>query len=350
MEILSTGEKIKRARIYNGVTLKELCDDKISISKMSCIENGKVKADSEIIRYVADKIGVDFDYLIEDVYEQIVNNLNSIKKITKKDYSFEENVEHNLEYAVEYGYFDLAFELMHILFTYYLEEKKWDAIQLIISQYYDLYQKTQSKETIVTYFTDMGEYLFKNKECTEAIAYYSRLREIFSKEGIDDKSTYAFIVYKEGICYLKLNNNENAYKLLSESIKNIEYINDNITKGKIYHSYALVCIKLKYNEAKEYIEKTFQCQKDDSVLVATSKGNYGEAYFTVGNREEAMSEIEDGIRLFPKDKKEKYVEFLIQCINVLINNGEYKKAYELSNESLDLAIATNDMRLVEHAY
>ena len=45
MEILSTGEKIKRSRIYKGITLKELCGDKISISKMSCIENGKIKAD-----------------------------------------------------------------------------------------------------------------------------------------------------------------------------------------------------------------------------------------------------------------------------------------------------------------
>ena len=46
MEILSTGEKIKRARVYQGITLKELCSDEISISKMSCIENGKIKADT----------------------------------------------------------------------------------------------------------------------------------------------------------------------------------------------------------------------------------------------------------------------------------------------------------------
>ena len=43
MNFLSTGEKIKRARIYRGITLKELCQKDISISRMSCIENGKVK-------------------------------------------------------------------------------------------------------------------------------------------------------------------------------------------------------------------------------------------------------------------------------------------------------------------
>ena len=80
MEILSTGEKIKRSRIYKGITLKELCGDKISISKMSCIENGKVKADKDIIQYIADKIGVDFKYLVQDVYEQIEDNIENIKK------------------------------------------------------------------------------------------------------------------------------------------------------------------------------------------------------------------------------------------------------------------------------
>ena len=51
MEILSTGEKIKRARIYKGITLKELCGEEISISKMSCIENGKIKADDECLDF-----------------------------------------------------------------------------------------------------------------------------------------------------------------------------------------------------------------------------------------------------------------------------------------------------------
>ena len=59
MEILSTGEKIKRARVYQGITLKELCNDEISISKMSCIENGKIKADSEILHYISKKLDID---------------------------------------------------------------------------------------------------------------------------------------------------------------------------------------------------------------------------------------------------------------------------------------------------
>ena len=38
MNFLSTGEKIKRARIYRGITLKELCQKDISISRMKMEE------------------------------------------------------------------------------------------------------------------------------------------------------------------------------------------------------------------------------------------------------------------------------------------------------------------------
>ena len=79
MEILSTGEKIKRARIYKGITLKELCGEEISISKMSCIENGKIKADDECLKYISDKLQIDYSYLVQDVYEQIKENIKSVR-------------------------------------------------------------------------------------------------------------------------------------------------------------------------------------------------------------------------------------------------------------------------------
>ena len=100
MEILSTGEKIKRARIFKGITLKELCEDKISIAKMSCIENGKAKADRELLEYIAEKIEIDLNYLIEDVYEQITNNLALIKKNISSDDEVEEKLKDNLSYAM----------------------------------------------------------------------------------------------------------------------------------------------------------------------------------------------------------------------------------------------------------
>ena len=125
MEILSTGEKIKRARVYNGITLKELCGDKISISKMSCIENGKVKPDEDILRYIADIIKLDYDYLEKDVYEQINENIEFFENNTDIYSDIEKDIKLNLDYAINYEYYELAFKLIHKLFNYYLNQKNF---------------------------------------------------------------------------------------------------------------------------------------------------------------------------------------------------------------------------------
>ena len=122
MEILSTGEKIKRARVYQGITLKELCSDEISISKMSCIENGKIKADSEILHYISKKLDIDYNYLVQDVYEQIEENLNLLRKNEVPLDKIDEFINYSLEYAMDYSYLDLAFELIHRLFNFYVEK------------------------------------------------------------------------------------------------------------------------------------------------------------------------------------------------------------------------------------
>ena len=124
MEILSTGEKIKRARVYQGITLKELCSDEISISKMSCIENGKIKADSEILHYISKKLDIDYNYLVQDVYEQIEENLNLLRKNEVPLDKIDEFINYSLEYAMDYSYLDLAFELIHRYLIFMLKITK----------------------------------------------------------------------------------------------------------------------------------------------------------------------------------------------------------------------------------
>jgi len=78
MKILSTGEKIKRSRIYKGYTLREICDDKISISKMSCIENNKVMAEPWILELISEKLDIDIKYLNENVLQQVEENIKAL--------------------------------------------------------------------------------------------------------------------------------------------------------------------------------------------------------------------------------------------------------------------------------
>ncbi|MDU6792497.1 MAG: hypothetical protein E6427_07280, partial [Anaerococcus sp.] len=128
-----------------------------------------------------------------------------------KEDEIDDVINHNLNYALEYSYDDLAFELMHILFNFYVERNKVENIQIIISQYYDLYQKNNTRENTITYYIDMATFFYSIKEYNEAVNYYSRARDLIKNSEKFDKEKYSYICYKEGKSYEKLGLLEETY-------------------------------------------------------------------------------------------------------------------------------------------
>ena len=350
MEILSTGEKIKRARVYKGITLKELCSDEISISKMSCIENGKIKADSEVLQYISKKIDIDYNYLVQDVYEQIEENLNLLRKNEVPLDKIDEFINYSLEYAMDYSYLDLAFELIHRLFNFYVENNKIENIQLLISQYYDLYQKSSNDENTLIYYNDMASFFMKTKEYNEAINYFSKMREIIKENGIKDKKSYVYICFREGLCYKETNEIQESYNKIISAVKYIDYIEDPKDKGKIYQEFATLNILLNKVETDKYINLARKCQGDDLVEVANSKAENGKYYFAIRDNVKAIDEIREAIDIFPKESEREYVKFLIKCIDTLYCNNEIDLAFSICDTALNLAICFNDLHLIERAY
>lgn len=350
MEILSTGEKIKRARVYQGITLKELCGNKVSISKMSCIENGKIKADKDVLEYISEKLGLDYDYLVRDVEEQIINNLKLINRGLVPDEEIDNVINHNLTYALDYSYNDLAFELIHMLFNYYVKKNKVENIQLIISQYYDLYQKNNTPENTITYYADMATFFYSIKDYNEAINYFSRIRSIIKNKKNFSKADYAYICYREGKSFEKLGKLDKAYDILKEALKYVDSIEKALDKGDIYHSFGTVCIRLNKNNYEKYINISYEYKKEKVAVLAIAKGKTGESYFYANNREKAIQEIMEGIDLFPTIDEKKYVRFLNKCVKTLYENKEYDIAYEITDKALNSAIDTNDIALIEEAY
>ena len=350
MEILSTGEKIKRARVYQGITLKELCSDEISISKMSCIENGKIKADSEILHYISKKLDIDYNYLVQDVYEQIEENLNLLRKNEVPLDKIDEFINYSLEYAMDYSYLDLAFELIHRLFNFYVENNKIENIQLLISQYYDLYQKCNNDENTLIYYNDMASFFMKTKEYNEAINYFSKIREIIEENGIKDKKDYVYTCFREGLCYKETNEIQESYNKIISAVKYIDYIEDPKDKGKIYQEFATLNILLNKVETDKYINLARKYQGDDLVEVANSKAENGKYYFAIRDNVKAIDEIKEAIDIFPKESEREYVKFLIKCIDTLYCNNEIDLAFSICDTALNLAICFNDLHLIERAY
>ena len=65
MNILSLGEKIKKLRKEKNMTLKELAGDRITAAQISHIERDKSHTSYELLDYLAKRLDVSADYLLE---------------------------------------------------------------------------------------------------------------------------------------------------------------------------------------------------------------------------------------------------------------------------------------------
>lgn len=350
MEILSTGEKIKRSRIYKGVTLKELCANEISISKMSCIENGKVKADKDILKYIADKLELDYDYLAKDVYEQIIENIDFFEGRDELDEQLEKDIKLNLEYAVDYEYFTLAFELTHKLFNYYLKNNKLNDILDIIPRYYDLYRRNNISENTIMYFRDMGNYLYYSKEFREAVTYYRRVLDTLIEDNNIKEELYVSIRYREGMCYLKCGEYNLAKEHIDIAKEKIEYVIDNKLKYRIYYASSLINILSNGNVIEEEVDMAYKYCKESDNKISEMKLDFAESYFKMGKREKALEEIEGAVEILPNDDLYRLGKFFVNGVKLLKVNEIFDMAEEFVDKAINIAIELNHIELIEQSY
>lgn len=348
MEILSTGEKIKRARTYKGCTLKDLCGDKISVSKMSCIENDKIKPEDWILEFVAEKLQIDESYLKQDIKSQVIRNINDIEKSEYSD-EYESILEYNLKYAEEYSYFDISFNIMHLLFNYYLDKNKIEKIQLIISKYYDYWKKCFTEENGVVYYMDIARFFYNTKEFSQAANYYSNVRDVSKKSK--DYALLARATYNEAACYVMLENYETAYEIAINLTDLIDYIENDIKKAEAYHMLAILCLRRNHVENfDEYEQKSFKLYENNLSHKAQAIYNYAVVMFSLNMRDKAINYINKALECYPKDNKETLVKFMLMNINKLIENNVLDKAQKVCDMALNYAINLNNITFIERAY
>lgn len=353
MEILSTGEKVKKARVYKGLTLKELCEDKVSVSKMSCIENNKIKAEPWILEFISKKLEIEYEYLKKDVEDHLLENLKLIEKMPKEKNDYENNLIYNLEYAEEYNHYDISMKLIHLLFEYYLMKEDIKSLEDIQCRYYNVYEKVYSDKHHQIYYTDIANYLYATGEYLQAANYYNNVKHSLLKEKEDNEEYYETIVNiisKETYCYIKEQKYSKAYELSKQVNEYIDLIEDDLIKAKSYHMMAFLCLRMSDPNFTKYEKKSFKFYKENNFEKSKALNEYASTMLEIGLRAEALEYIEKGLVTCPKEQKSKFIEYLIIVTETLIKGEFLKRAEEVGDEALNIAIELNDVVLIERAY
>jgi len=347
MEILSTGEKIKRARIYKGLTLKEICDNKISVSKMSCIENDKIKPELWILEFISHKLGVAAEYLEQDVRAQLIKNIEILEN-NKNDSKYEDKLLYNLGFAEKYKYYDLAFKIMHMLFNYYINNEKKEKLQANNSKYYEFFQKCCVEENRVIYYNDIARYLFCLEEYLQAANYFNNVRK--TTKNSKDYTLLAKSTFNEAACYLNIENYERAYEIAVRLEELICYLAGDEMRAEAYLMLAMLSLRLDKGRFKEFEEKSYELFGDNLERKAYAIYNYSVAMYQVGLKEGAVEYTCKALECHPHDNKERYIRFAIFAIDALIEYGELDEAQRTCDTTLNYAIAIDDIKYIERAY
>lgn len=347
MEILSTGEKIKRARIYRGYTLKELCDKKISVSKMSCIENDKVKPEEWVLKFIANKLEVDLLYLKQDIKDQIVKNIDDIVKSNdRKDH--EDTLKYNLKFATDGNYSDICFQILHLLFDCYLNKEELEKAQHIIHNYYYYLQKCFSYERSVVYYIDIAKWFFMCREFLHAVNYYNNAIDIGVK--IDNKELLVKALYYQAMCYFEMGNYEKSHDIANRIIGLMDFLEEDIKKAKIYHLMALISLKTNIEEFKRYEKKVYMFYGNNLRDKAKALFDYAYALFILGMKDRAVHYLIKAEDMYPKDNIKELVKFNLMIVNILIKNEVLDKAQNVCDVVLNYAIFLDNVEYIERAY
>ncbi|KEH99066.1 hypothetical protein Z953_12145 [Clostridium botulinum D str. 16868] len=347
MEVLSIGEKIKRARIYKGYTLKDVCDNKISVSKLSCIENDKVVPESWILEYISSKLNLDIEYLNEDVETQINKNIKQIiKNSDSEDYA--KKLKYNLIIADKYGHYELAVSIMHLIFRYFINKNNLKEAQELIGNYYDISNKSNDDSCKYTYYMDIATLFYKNNEFYQASIYFRNIRK-YASYGEENK-VIAYSIYGEIKCYIKMGYFNDAYKLADKLQLLLEHVSDNLRRAQIYQTLSILSLRENDGKFEEYEKSTYELYKEHKDYTARAIFDFASTMFSIGESNRAIDYIKKAMKVYPYNDKENLVKFMLKCTEKLIKNNILEESSSLVDTTLNYAIKLNNIKFIEKSY
>lgn len=347
MEILSAGEKIKRTRIYKGLTLKDICGDRISVSKMSCIENNKVEPEDWILEIIVDKLGLDMEYLKYSVRDQIVENIG---RFSSCDRISLDEVLRNVDYSEKYEYHDLTCKLFEILFEYYLNHGMTSELSTTIPRYYNACQKSKDEKLHTTYYIYIAKYLYANREFSQAGSYIASVRRKLIELGMNKSNEYIRATYNQVVVYIQCGDIEKAKENAKEFEEILAFNKDEFVNAEIYKILTIIEVYSKGENINKYMEEALKRYNSMEDKKAAAYFDIGEALIKNENKEDGICYIKKALIEYPRNNKEQVCEFLINGIEILIQCEQYDVALQHTEEVLNISIEMNLVPGMDKAY
>ena len=350
MQILSLGEKIKKLRKEQNMTLKELAGDRITAAQISHIERDKSHTSQELLEYLADKLGVSVDYLLETKEMQskkITDNLILKSEIYIKCDELEEAEEQineiikvckNYKLTENYG------KCNNLLAEIYCKRGDYSSAVYYYEKalYYCI--KKEDKEDIYNCYVSIGDIYGLDKFHKGALTHYMFAKEVLEESNIEDGDIYKELYSKISKSYMNLKQPQKALEFM-EKIDRIdnednvkEEVNILVMKAK-----GLLSVG-KYVESKECFNKALEIIKKEE-----NKNRLAQVYLTMSNIYSEIGDVDKHLEYSQKvyditkrDENKYMMESLFNMIESYVQKGEYEMAKKYCKLALVSSIKNKD--------
>lgn len=356
MQILSIGEKIRKARISKKMTLKELCQKDISLSKMSNIENGKVKikVGDELLSRISERLDMDIESFSKSTAEEANDKIKELAgKFSSRKY--EEQFKNLLRLCINY---DLKYEIFLArkqLVEYYIYKNKKDKISVAISKLYASLIKILNPDTLHIYFVTMGKYFIFIREYEKAIIFLTYLNDNYDKnptKNLKNRKCEVLLYLSYALIYQNQIKEASVYvDILQKDLESNKNINPDL---RLEINIMFYILRLLFKNDEIHIKKL--SQNIIGTIEDSTENFLRVKYYLAHKKMEnndikgAIDEISKFYKIFPKERYSLDIKIILKVMTDMIDKKEYKEASKYIDMVLNAAIESKSKNMIEKSY
>ncbi len=352
MEILSLGEKIRNRRRELDMTLKDLAGDRVTAGQLSFVELGKSNPSAELLKYIAERLQVDLDYLLESESAQARKICEYDIKMAqayiydKKYEDANELLDKSYDMAKRYGLENMLgmIELNKGRIALDGNEYEKAAEYFLNANVYFIENHCFSGE--IDAYMLMGETAYKRGVYELSLGYFNQAKALYGMSGFCDDNLKAEICFKICLCCINLNRLDEA----DEHLKCVEYYLNSIN-DKSEYAHKLMSVSLTYRDSRNYemalhyadSALDFFREIDDMECLTKMKMDIGFIYSDKGDLDKSDYYLEDC-------KKNMSIRNVIDAAKIYlklayndIRRNRFDKVKEHIKKSFELFVEDDDI-------
>ena len=358
MEILSLGQKLKKLRKENGLTLKELAENRITAAQISHIERDKSYPSQDLLEYFSVKLGTTVDFLIESKDMQAKKIAVSILLKgeflikTGKYSEAKKEISRVLLLCNEYELSEETSRANYLYAIIYKEEKHYKkAIQMCEKSLVGYLQLFNWEGAARSYF-ELGTIYTLDGYYVPASNMLHQAYDIIKKIKLSDINFENDVLTALSYAYIKSDDSAMALKYAQKAESLSSRMKD--LKSKAGHFYVLANSYMQnsdYDMAKKYFNLALDTYNMQALNEEKAKAfeRLSEVYKRLSDFDSALSSIQKAYQLKEHDEDEQLVNILFCYSGILSLKNEHEKSIELLNHAGIIAEKLGNKKLQSRA-